>query len=193
MISPSVDVFPRHSRGRSGCPGENENGFPKMRLRRTDLPDPASHKSSRREFRLAIRDTAVGMNYYLITHRISRDRALDELIGRKKIGIPTRCCTTANRVSPRCSWRRLSTADDNKSPPVLFRSAMRDAMQDTPVGRVSSIISCRARIRAYPRVLSACVREVDECNSIVSHRQSRNEREKRRRGIARRKAAENTK
>ena len=72
------------------------------------------------------RRTCAGMNHYLITQQerqISRDGAFDEPIGRKKIGILAHCCTaTANSVSPRCSRRRLSTTDDNKSLPGAFPS-----------------------------------------------------------------------
>lgn len=115
--------------------------------------------------------TCAGMNHYLITQqerRISRDGTFDEPIGRKKIGILAHCCTaTANSVSPRCSRRRLSTTDDNKSLPGAFPS--HDVLHDARHAGRARIINYflpdaykRAR-HAHIRVYVAR-REVDECN-----------------------------
>lgn len=135
------------------------------------------------------RRTCAGMNHYLITRRerrISRDGAFDEPIGRKKIGILAHCCTAAaNRVSPRCSRRRLSTTDDNKSLPGAFPS--HDVLRDARHAGRARIINYflpdaykrEHHASAYPRVLAAYVarREVDECNWVLSAFRNENERE----------------
>lgn len=107
------------------------------------------------------RRTCAGMNHYLITRRerrISRDRTFDEPIGRKKIGILAhRCTATANRVSPRCSRRRLSTTDDNKSLPGAFPShdVLRDARHADRARIINYFLpdAYKRAPRAYPRII----------------------------------------
>lgn len=71
----------------------------------------------------------VSVNYYLITRdnveSIARDGTFDELVGRKKSGIPTRHESPFHRDTTwPASRERLSIIDngDNKSPPDAFPS-----------------------------------------------------------------------
>lgn len=126
------------------------------------------------------------MNHYLITRRerrISRDEAFDEPIGRKKIGILAHCCTAFHRVSPRCSRRRLSTTDDNKSLPGAFPSY--DVLRNARHAGRARIINYflpdaykrerHAHIRAYyPRTL-----HVEKSMNAIEWLRFRNESERR--------------
>lgn len=128
------------------------------------------------------RQTCAGMNHYLITQRISRDEAFDERIGCKKKS--AHCCTaTANRVSPRCSRRRLSTTDDNKSLPGAFPS--HDVLRDARHAGWARIINYflpdeykrarHAHIRAYyPRTL-----RVEKSMNAIEWFRSQNESDRR--------------